>query len=437
MASSDDSDNDVPVETLVAGRAKRATAGNRLNHLLEKEVDDDLELLFAEDEEDIEFEGEDGEVASDVELDSSSDDEDQDSTFGQDDLEGEKELKKQDRVERRKKRKAEMVFKRPSASHLKAKLNFTAHQAGSLTPAPSLKRKSERVSWLPTFGESSLRSSSRKQTVQNKQLVHARMQENETKRRQQIEVMETAAKRKEASRPKALTQADRLAEADQTERRNARSLNRWEVTEKKRLEKQKADLAELKERQLKKPFVSWWSGPSKWIDGRLVAVGAKAIVANNTDLMQISLDGKAKSVLPKSRSEGQKANDVDAVIADTPESGIVTNLVELPLVDRSSPSRRSNVREATGSVPWVLESNSVATPAQDHRQIPTPVTLPTRPCDPNIPVPSTVEISARNMVIMEGVDGNLPKFHSLQNTILARKKGTLKTTSEAQKCSQW
>ncbi|KAL9106517.1 MAG: hypothetical protein Q9187_008549, partial [Circinaria calcarea] len=151
-SSEEGSDEEVQVESLIAGRDKRVTAGNRLSSLLDREGDDDLELLFAEDEEeeDVEFEGEEGEDASDVQLDSSSDEDDQGPTAAADDFEGEKEIQKQDRQEARKKRKAQEIFKRPPVSRSKVKIDPTMNPTIPTTPLPRSKKKSERISWLPT-----------------------------------------------------------------------------------------------------------------------------------------------------------------------------------------------------------------------------------------------------------------------------------------------
>ena len=427
--TSGDSENDVRVETLVAGRTRRSTAGNRLNHLLQKEVDDELELLFAEDEEeeDVEFEGEDGGALSDVELDSSSDDNDQGPAAGQDDLEGEKELEKQDRAERRKKRKAGMVFKRPPVSRVRTKLDHTGDQAKPSTPTPRLKRKSDRVSWLPAVGEGSVRSSSRKQTVQNKQLVHARMQEIETKRRQQIEVMETAAKRKEASKPTALTQADRLAEADQTERRNAKSLNRWEVAEKHRLEKQKADLAELKQRQLTRPFVTWWSGPSKWVGESLAATGAKSIIRNDKDIPQ------AKDVSLESQIKVCKVKDVDPSIVNVSQTELTTNQGELLSSDRSSLSQCSGLQDISAPGAWQAHPKPIAIYPQSGPPKHAMNISSSKHCiteNSAFAAPPITEISTRNLIILEREDGSMLRPQSLQHSILNRKKNTVRAMSK-------
>ena len=53
--SSDDEADEVPIESLVQGRAKRSTAGTHMSALIEAAADDDLSLLFAEVEDDNEF----------------------------------------------------------------------------------------------------------------------------------------------------------------------------------------------------------------------------------------------------------------------------------------------------------------------------------------------------------------------------------------------
>ena len=47
--------NEKPVESLAKGRAHRSTAGKHMSALLDAEADDELALLFAEDEDDEEF----------------------------------------------------------------------------------------------------------------------------------------------------------------------------------------------------------------------------------------------------------------------------------------------------------------------------------------------------------------------------------------------
>lgn len=276
--------NEFPVQSLVSGRAKRITAGNRLSSLLH-EGDDELELLFAEEEgeEDVDFGGEDTDAASDIPLDSSTDEEDNDAGKPDDELEGERELQKQDRTERQKKRKAHDMFKRPAALRKKPMIDPVTNTTRPRTPAARPRKKSERVSWIPTPDDGPTRSSTRKQTVLNKKSVHLRMAESEKRRVQLIHVMEEAAKRKEASKPKLLTQAERMEEAARTEERNAKSLNRWEETEKKRSDEQKAKLEALQNRHLGGPVITWWSGMATWINGTLTQVGCRGAKAAHHD----------------------------------------------------------------------------------------------------------------------------------------------------------
>ena len=438
-STDDESEDEAAVETLVAGRERRATAGNRLSSLLEREGDDELELLFAEDEEeeDVEFEGAEGEDASDVQLDSSSDDEDQGPAKADDDLEGERELQKQDRAERNKnKRKAADMFKKPPASRKKVKVDPTAAPAAPSTPAPRPKKKSERVSWIPTPDEGPTRSSSRKQTVQNKEDIHARMKESEKRRLKQIAIMDAAVKRKEASKPQAMTQADRLAEAARTEKKNAKSLNRWEETEKKRSEEQKARLAALHNRQLEGPVISWWSGLAKWVNGKLVKVGAKK--EGNED----------KGGQERNQTQGGKLNaaiqdgdsPVKAVEGDTVMSDAPTTQQPVPPISRqpeSAPtpgnSGQQQIRFAPPQGPHGFLDGIhyyASLPQQEPQQPQQPdVSAPglppaytNKPLSPPKPVAPVTEYSARNLVILENIDANAVKTPELQNHVLIKKR---------------
>ena len=427
----DERDEDVLVESLVAGRSKRVTAGNWLSSLLVKEADDELELLFAEDgeEEDVEFEGEDGEDASDVQLDSSSDDEDQAVATNGDDLEGERELQKQDKAERKKKRKAQEIFKRPAVSRKKPKVEDIVTSATLMTPAMGAKRKSERISWLPAPEEGPVRSSSRKQTVHNKEVVHQRMQESEKRRRRQIQIMEAAARRKEVSKARVMTQADRMAEAARTEKRNAKSLNRWEQTEKKRVEEQKARLAALHSRQLQGPVISWWSGPSKWENGKLVAVGSKNM--GDEAKHPIQVDEKADGNLSPSKPTGDtstRSDNVEMTEAPQRSSAGYVPFHQYPL---ATPASASQIYSAPPparpefldgihyyvSLPRHQQPNMAAAPALQPVRIAHPI--------PYFPLPTPVtEKSTRNLVILKNIDGTADRPPELQNHVLLRKKNS-------------
>ena len=429
-SSEDENDDEVPVESLVAGRSKRTTAGNRLSSLLEKEADDELELLFAEDEEeeDVEFEGEEGEDVSDAQLDSSSDDEDQGAAATGDDLEGEKELEKQNKAERQKRRKAQEIYKRPPALKSRAKLDPTTAPT-PVTPATRPKKKSERVSWLPTAEEGPVRSSSRKQTVQNKEVVHQRMQESEKRRRRQVSVMEAAAKRKEAAKAKIMTQADRMAEAARTEKRNAKSLNKWEETEQKRVEEQKARLAALHNRQLQGPVISWWSGRSQWTDGKLVAVGATNIGKENKMTIQVEAVADQPLVQSTSITKGSEDHE-DTVMTDaTPAFQLQAPAISFDAVPTAIPPRASQVFSAPiRPTPAFLDGIHYYASLPQYQQPETrsPLGQQAVQMEPFTPASQVLtpitNYSTRNLVILENIDGNATRLPELQNHVLLRRK---------------
>ncbi|KAI4125808.1 MAG: hypothetical protein LQ347_005226 [Umbilicaria vellea] len=438
-STDNESADETAVETLVAGRERRATAGNRLLSLLEREGDDELELLFAEDEEeeDVEFEGAEGEDASDVQLDSSSDDEDQGPAKANDDLEGERELQRQDRVERNKnKRKAADLFKKPPSSRKKVKIDPTAAPAAPSTPAPRPKKKSERVSWIPTPDEGPTRSSSRKQTVQNKEDIHARMKESEKRRLKQIAIMDAAAKRKEASKPKAMTQADRLAEAARTEKKNAKSLNRWEETERKRSEEQKARLAALHNRQLEGPVISWWSGLAKWVNGKLVKVGVKKEGNEDKGGQERSPNegGKSKAAIQDGDTP-VKAVEGDTVISDapTPQPPVPPTFSLPEPAPRPNTVGQQQIRFAPPQGPHgfldgihYYASLPLQEPQHPQAAVVAAPGLPPIYTDqlpsPLKPVAPVTEYSARNLVILENMDANAVRTPELQNHALIKKR---------------
>ncbi|KAL8775379.1 MAG: hypothetical protein Q9209_000387 [Squamulea sp. 1 TL-2023] len=453
----DSSDEEEQVESLVTGRAKRLTAGTRMSALLEKEGDDELELLFAEDEqeEDNEFEADDLDNASDVQLDSASSDDDQGPTKGDDDLEGEKELQRQTRAEKQKKRKAQDAFMKPSAMKKRIKLpsrsDAPAPASVPTTPAPRPKKKSERVSWLPTPEEGPIRASSRKQTVKNKEITNIRLVASEKRRRQQLRVMEEAAKRKEASKPGAMTQAQRMEEATRVERLNAKSLNRWEAAEKKRVAEQKAKLEALHNRQLTGPVISWWSGMARWVNGKLKQVGWKSVkeadAESNTQPVQPDYYVKDR---PASESL-EKPIDKDTIMPDANGLPLAHPLSE-PAGEVENGTAASTpqalLAPLTGSEGFLdgiyyyasLPEHSSGGTIQGHgssfaydKVMPEPSVSSTRPsvtpdttlaAAPKAALPGflTIEYSGRNVVILEDIDANAQRLPDLQNHILLKKR---------------
>jgi vacuolar protein sorting-associated protein 72 len=245
-----------------------------MSALIDAAADDDLTLLFEEVEDDNEF-AIDAAAAEeeDMGLDSSSEDEDDQGPDAQNDYEGEKQLQK----EERKKRRAQNDL-RFQTLRKRVKIDPTA-VSSIPAPPPRPKKKSERISWLPTVEDGPTRSSSRRQTMVNKVLTHARLKDSQEKRIRIIATMKEAEKRKAHLKPKEMTQEDHLVEAARVERTNSKSLNRWEVSERKKAEERKAKIEALQNRRLEGPVLSYWSGVATWVDGKLTKVGKVEIKA--------------------------------------------------------------------------------------------------------------------------------------------------------------
>lgn len=296
------------VEWLATTREKRSTAGNRLTSLIQQEgEDDELELLFAEDEDDAGFEDAE-DAGSDVHMDSSDDDEDQGPTAGADDLEGEKELQRQAKAEKTKKRKANDHIPKAFLAK-KARIDPTA-LSNSTPPRP--KKKSERASWIPTAEDAPTRASMRRTTKKSKEQLYKQMIDREKRRLKQLENMEKAAKRKEAEKPREITQEDRLAEAARIEKKNARSLNRWEEAEKQREEEQRAKLAALHNRKLAGPVVTWWSGMTEWVSGKLKHVGKNVTIEEKEKI--VPKKKKVEVVEEASKADGSYLVEDDSAL---------------------------------------------------------------------------------------------------------------------------
>ena len=451
-ANSED-ENEPAIVPLAAGREKRATAGNRLSSLLEKEGDDELELLFAEngEEEDIEFEEE--EVnASDVELDSSTDEEDQPPAKGENDSSGEKELRREERQERQKKRKARDVLQRPRLPTKKVKIEPSATP---ITPASRPKKKSERLSHGRTEIDAPLRASSRKQTVQNREVVHQRLAESEQTRLKVMQQMEEAQKRKDAAKPKALTQADRLEEAAKTERRNAKSLNRWEESEKKRAEEQRAKLEALHNRQLTGPVITWWSGLARWVNGKVAQLGVKNIrkagYVEPPTIKEYTGPKVVAEQLPKISPTPVK--DIDNVVPEVLHPHHLTEPSErlaLP-ISHHHVSLPQQITFATPHSPYGFLDGIhayAAMPMQQQRaeftgtadggfhSQPTSSSMPPVYYDSgrlsSLPVKALtpeIEFASRTLVALKEIDANAVKLPEMQSSVLL-KRPRAKTTSE-------
>lgn len=473
-ASSSDAGSEAPVEYLVTGRAKRATAGNRINPLLQKEQDE-VDLVFEKEagdvdsDEDRDFVGDEDDAGSDAQLDSSSDDEDRDPGKADDELEGERELQRQVRAERQKKRKAQTVFKTPTAVGKKCKVDRTAVAAPKVsptTPESRPKKKSERISWIPTSEEGPVRASSRKQTVQNKETVHLRMAEKEKQRLKQMKHMEEAERKRQVAKAPPMTQAQRMAEAARTERKNAKSLNRWEEAEKLKAETLKAKLEALHDRQLTGPVISWWSGLTRWVNGDLSHVGIREIrgwnepeeqsprtrqgpdSAKNEPSIDISRLGPsplagihgAQPIASKPPfTESARAVDLVPTVTFAPPVGPggfldgIHYYASLP----SKPEQNATTVDKEDPSYLVINEASMAPQRNSRSESPVPIEHPAafvekpatnihisiiRPKATQHTNRSIVEYSSRNLVALRNVDGNSISLPKMQTSVLLKKR---------------
>ncbi|KAI5868041.1 YL1-domain-containing protein [Durotheca rogersii] len=396
---SGDEDASPSVEWLVTGRAKRSTAGNRMKSMIAaEEPDDDLELLFAEDEDDAGFTDA-GDDASDVHMDSSSDDED--AQENADELDGEKELEKQARESRQAARKRKAQEAIPMKFRKKVKI--------APEPNPRPKKKSERISWLPSPADMPTRASKRETTMLSKEQLHQQMIEREVKRLKQVEAMEKKAKKMEALKKPPMTQAQRLAEAAIVEKKNAKSLNHWEEAEKQREEERKAKLAALNNRTLNGPVITFWSGVGEWVDGKLKHIGKivtieeKPVRKKRASVVEQEMTGESTSKEgvvseePAQSAVGEPADDEPAAAlapTATGTQGPRGNRSD----DRVAPATEA-VKDAAESEKSAPMTHTMATLAP----LPPPTPLPQPPSssqetiDTHLTAPSPAPIAAPNV----------------------------------------
>lgn len=306
---SDASNSSSPIELMVHTRTRRSNAGNRMSKLIAIEEADDFGRSLYEALEDVpdddDFSNSETAIdADDISLESSASEDSSDNDghiAGNGGLEVEKEFEKEERSARRAiKRKAHEAFlKRPGLlkyatlrdSQAKEPMSTTA-----LTPTPAQlpampieqlrRKKSERVSWLGIEGSldsSSRRLSSRSSTLKSRAETHQRLLSKERTRLITVATMKAAEERREALKQKPLTQTDRLAEATRMERLNAKSLNRWEEAERKKVAERRAKLEAQRNRCIEGEFIRFWSGSSevKRTNGRVGEVMLNHISLSN------------------------------------------------------------------------------------------------------------------------------------------------------------
>ncbi|KAL3233414.1 Vacuolar protein sorting-associated protein 72 [Nakaseomyces bracarensis] len=251
---SESGSSDQERELLINTRQRRSNAGNKLQKLLEQELEDlksrtqvldedEIDLLFKEDEEDEDFKSEgdssadgdheeqnglqDEEIGSDN-ASKSETVEDEDVMFSESSSEengsdededaGEKELMRQERI---RKKRAQKLNRRPQV--IKRKL---AHDDDKV----ELKKKKSSFDTLnaDTLLLNTRRTSSRASVVQNKLKVYEKLSQAEEKRKM---IRERLKQTKEKEEVKELTQEDRMRIALETEQFNLLSLNKYKEQE--------------------------------------------------------------------------------------------------------------------------------------------------------------------------------------------------------------
>lgn len=167
------------------------------------------------------------------------------------------------------------------------------------------------------------------------------MIEREVKRLKQVEAMERKAKKMEALKKPPMTQAERLAEAAVIEKKNAKSLNRWEEAEKQREEERRAKLAALNNRTLDGPVVTFWSGVGEWVDGKLRHVG-KIVTIEDKPVKK----KRASNVAPEPIEESSK-NDKDSKPKESAQHEPNTILTQAPETTPKAPVEGSSQKAKT------------------------------------------------------------------------------------------
>ncbi|ODV64186.1 Vps72p [Ascoidea rubescens DSM 1968] len=256
-----------PEESIIATRQRRSNAGSRLRALIQTEEflnenddDENVNLLFQEDEEDEDFdlsdssdksngdesnsidevkafvsrhskkrsrEAENSDVQDDYFSDSGSDEVDEDENAG------EKELERQEKIRKRKLRKKNQIPKIIKRNVPKIDIQ-------------SAKTIQNQFKLSDALLSSDRRSSTRKQSVQNKLELLNRIKESEVRREKILKANALLPKKK----VHILTQDELLLEAQETEKQNILSLNRLKEQEyfkkQKRIQMQQAKRKILK-----------------------------------------------------------------------------------------------------------------------------------------------------------------------------------------------
>ncbi|KAI7538879.1 hypothetical protein KC343_g17562, partial [Hortaea werneckii] len=254
---------DIDSTGLVATRTKRSTAGNRYASLLANLDDEEVQKqLLVEDEDDVgEYEGSDRDDEDEALESSSEEDDAGPPKEGDEDFEGEKALKKEERAELRKKRKAQDAkLKLPAwqKKSKKVKLADDVKAEDGTTSKP--KKKSERANWLPTDADAPKRQSGRALAVANRESTHANLKQSYERSEKQRKVMKYAAERVQLKKRRELSQEQRMEMCNKIAKQTDKEFGRWEREEEERQKARDEQLAAKRKRGVEGPFVRHWTG---------------------------------------------------------------------------------------------------------------------------------------------------------------------------------
>ena len=391
-SNSSSSEEDLSTTGLIATRAKRATAGNLYATLRANLDDEDIRKdLLAEDEEgDAEdYEGSEKEGDDDEVLESSSDEEDAGPGEAAEELEGEKDLKKQERAEARRKRKVQEARIRVPAWRVKKKVKLaddvkTEDGAGSGVEKP--KKKSERSNWLPTPADAPIRQSGRALAVANREVVHANLKQSAERSEKQRRVMKVAAERERTKRRmEGMSQEERLRKCERVERETGREFGRWEREEKERQRVREEAIAAKRRRGADGPVVRFWSGSVVWEGDRIrvrrVEHGSRRVEDIRDEKRE---DGDASGAASKEESD-KKSSSAGPSISNQGENGTTapvqgksdpSSMVESsqPVQPNTTPVATEGSMPSQPPVPWLQGIHEYAAQSQQTPPVPPPYT---------------------------------------------------------------
>ncbi|KAK4546532.1 hypothetical protein LTR36_001749 [Oleoguttula mirabilis] len=260
---------------LVANRSKRLKAGNIYvaNILPNLDIDPELrkEALFEDESDAGDYEGSVKDDEDDALESSSEDDDAGPAGEGEEDLDGEKALKKEERKEVRNKRKAaDARLKLPSWQKKNKKVKLADDVKAEDGAPDKRKKKSERSNWLPTAADAPVRQSGRSLAVESRETTHAHLKESYERSEKQRRVMKNAAEREKTTKRRVMTQAERLATCEKIARQTDKEFGRWEREEADRQRVRDEALAAKRNKGFDGPYVRQWSGSVLWEGEKII-----------------------------------------------------------------------------------------------------------------------------------------------------------------------